>query len=1135
MELKIVTGRAKTGKSTYLCNDAFSRLNNNSNVNLLYIVPEQMTYSTELDIIKKFDETGLMNMQITSFKKLEYMVFDEIGGLKLADINDYGKIMLLKQICDKNIDKLGVYRKALYKDGFLREFNSFIRELKKNSIDSEKLDKIDLSQINNELLKRKLSDIKLIYKSMEEITHDNYFDDEDKTEYFINNICSSKLIRNSYIYIDNFESMVGQRLKVIKKLVEYSKGVTISLNIDNRCLKYLEAADDYEVFKITFDTLVQYRRIAEELGIQIEFIELNKSFIDNAEIKALDDNMFTLSQMVCDKDPVSVHLSSSMNYYTEIENVCRQITELVRDKGYRYKDIAVVTPGIDLYEVNIRKVFTQFDIPYFMDIKKDIMSNPFVKYILSILDMLNYNFKHESVFEYLKTGFSSFDYGEVDKLENFALQYGIEGNRWFRKFTMKCDNVDYYEKLRKTIANDFSSLRKEFKTLHTSEDITKFLYNIFNKHGIREKISKKSDEFKHTGKYELAFLNTQVWNVVIDIFEQIILTSKNVEISTIQYRKIIEAGFSEIKLGIIPPTLDKVVVGDMDRAFINNYRAIFLIGANEGVLLGFSADKGLLLDDEKEILKSAGLNLLSTSLYKNYMDKHVFYKVLTKASENICLSYSLGTTDGKALQPSIYIDKIKTIFPKISIKSDLSNRLDIDFVMTKRSTLEYLIEKMREYSEGKHINEIWKDVYGYYIKNSDSLSYIINSGLDYKNIVENIKETDIDKLYGEFLRMSVSKLENYASCPFKFFLDFGIKPIPRKELKVEYYDIGDIFHACVEKFTGLIINSEINVKNVKKEEVLFEMNECIEAVLNEKCSDNSALEYNERNKYIKDKIKRLLDRAAWTMISQIRKGNFLPEYTELEIEKEIKTISRNMILNGRIDRVDVYNEGNSSYVNVIDYKSSKKDINLNDVINGLQLQLFMYLSAVIEGKTEISANKPNIGGIFYFNIDDPLINADSVKKEIYEDEIFKELSLKGYVVDDLNVINNIDEDFMKNKSSDIISVKLKADNTISKTSKTLADNEYKVILDKVNRISSELSQRIINGEIDINPYKKEDDKTPCAYCEYKAVCQFDSSIDGNKYRFIENKNKDTIISELILESQSIDKIEAVNDDEDENA
>lgn len=1123
MELKLVTGRAKIGKSNYLYNDALKKLKINNGDNFLYIVPEQMTYSTELDIISKISEDGLLDLQIISFKKLEYMVFDEVGGLKLQDINDYGKIMLLKQICDQSLDELMVYKKAMYKDGFLREFNSFVKELKKNKIDVSTLENIDISSLKNELLKRKLNDIIKIFKKIEAVTKDNFFDDQDKTNYFINIIEKSKLIKNSFIYIDNFESLVGQRLEIIKKLVENSKGVTISLNIDNRCLNRLDSIDDYEIFKVTHDTYLQYKKIAEDLNIELEVIKLDNSYINNKEIKAIDESMFTVSTVKYLENPNSIVSFSSMNTYTEVENVCRKIITLVRDKGYRYKDIAVVTSAMDMYSINVQKVFTQFDIPYFIDLKKDIMNNPFVKYILSILDMLNFNFKHQSVFEYFKTGFSGFDYGEVDKLENFALEFGIEGNKWFKPFKIKDKNVEFYEGLRKKFADDFGKLRKEFSKLKTSEDITIFLYNIFKIHDVQKSIEKKVDEFKHKGLYELSFINTQVWNVIIEIFEQIILTSKDVDITPVQYRKILESGLSEIELGIIPPTLDKVVVGDLDRAFINNYKAIFLIGANEGVLLSYGEDKGLLLDEEKDTLKALGLQLLNTSTYNNYKEKHILYKVLTKPTDFLFVSYALSTVDGKALQPSMYVDKLKQIFVNLKIESDLSNNDELNFVMSKKATLEILIEKLREFIEGKPLSDVWKDVYSWYKKNSEDLSYIIDSGFNYKNIVEDIKNTDIDKLYGEYMTMSVSKLENFASCPFKFFLDFGIKPFPRKELKIEYYDIGNIFHECVEKFTNGIINKSIDVKVADKENVSKHMDMCINEVLSENLSDSNALEYNERNKYIKEKIKRLLDRAAWTMVSQLKKGNFEPKFTEFEIKKEIFGISKKILLEGRIDRVDVFEDGENAYINIVDYKSSKKDIILSDVMNGLQLQLFVYLSSIIKSGEKINELIPKIGGVFYFNIDDPFIDGDNSSNELYEDEIFKELSLKGYVLEDMKIIKNIDNDIDNAKSSSVIPVSFKSDNTLTKASKVLNDNEYMLVLDKVDTIAGELSNKILDGNIDINPYRKDANKTPCSYCDYKTVCQFDSSIDGNKYRNIKKASKDEIISGLMLENEMINK------------
>lgn len=1153
MELKLVIGRSKSGKSDYLYNDAINKLKLNSGANFLYIVPEQMTYSTEFDMINKIGENGLLDMQIISFKKLEYMISDELGGLKLQTINDYGKIMLLKKICEESLDELTVYKKSLYRDGFLREFNSFMKELKKNEIDVSKLEGINLDSINSELLKRKLTDIIKIYKKMELATEDKFFDDEDKTKFFIGKIDESKIIKNSYIYIDNFESLSIQRLNVIRKLIENSKGVAISINLDNGCLENLEAIDDYEVFKITHDTYVQFRNLAVEIGVKPQIIRLDKSFIDNKEIKAIDENMFTAPALKYkySEDLKSVQAFSSMNTYTEVENVCREILSLVRDKGYRYRDIAVVSSAMDTYSKNIQKLFMQYDIPVFIDLKKDIMNNPLIRYILSMLDMFNFNFKHQNVFECLKTGFLDFDYAEVDKLENYALEFGIEGNKWFRPFKHKGEdiiidedvsqdepeilegenkkkNIKYYEKLRKRFADNFGKLRKEFSKLKTAEDITIFLYNRFKEHNVLKSIENKVNEFRKNRLYELSLINAQVWNIVIEIFEQITLTSKDVEITPIQYRKILEAGLCEIELSIIPPTLDKVVAGDLDRAFINNYKAIFLIGANEGVLLAQGEDKGLLLDEEKDSLNILGLKLQNTSTYNAYKEKHFLYKVLTKPKDYLFISYALSTIEGRSLQSSMYIDRLSQIFSNLKIESDLCNNDDLNFIMTKKSTLEVLIEKLREYIEGKPLPEIWKSVYSWYKQNSEELAYIIDSGLDYKNIVENIKNTDIDKLYGESLAMSVSKLENFASCPFKFFLDFGIKPFERKELKIEYYDIGNIFHECIEKFTKLIIakgkedRSEdngvkaefIDVKQIDKENVSKHMGNCIDEVLEKNLSDNNALEYSERNKYIKEKIKRLLDRAAWTMVSQLKKGNFEPKFTEFEIKS---ALNEHLSIEGRIDRLDIFEDNDNVYINIVDYKSSKKDIVLSDVMSGLQLQLFMYMSSILKSEI-IEKHENKIGGAFYFDIDDPFIDADNTDTDSYEDEIFKELSLRGYVLEDMKVIENIDSEIKNKKSSNIIPVALKTDGSLTKTSKALNDDEYRLVLDKVDSIAAELSNEILKGKININPYRKDLNKTPCSYCSYRTVCQFDSSIDGNKYRYIKKISKDEIISHLQMDS-----------------
>lgn len=1127
MGLNIVAGRAKTGKTTYIYDDIKKELNKNNNLNLILIVPEQMTYQTEYELIDRIQDHGIMSSEVLSFTRLSYKVLEEVGGLKVQEINSYGKIMLLKQIFDNNKNSMQLFNKASKQEGFLKEFDALISELKQNCASVEFLEQIlkfKVKEDENKLLYKKLKDIIKIYKEFNNKTKDIYFDEEDKLNLFISSIEHSEYIKNSNIWIDGFESFNVQRHRIIKELIKYAKNVTIALNIDATALKDLRCTEDWEAFKIVHDT---YEALVDDLGCSVNIIPVNAKGL-NKETEIIEQHMFSINSYSHMDNASNIQIFSSLNPYSETEKTAAKIISLVRDYGYRWKDIAVATGDMDSYGINIKKVFTQYEIPYFLDAKRDIMGNPLTKFILSLLDMFVFNFKHDSVFELLKTGFSPLNYDEVSKLENFALQYGIEGEKWFKQFKFNDENIDYFNKLREKFTAGLSDAKKKFKNLKTTLEISLFIFNFLESYKVQEKIEKTSGVFKRADNYELSSENAQIWNYVIEIFEQIVLTGADIEITTLEYRKMIEAGFKEVKIGIIPPTLDKVTVGEIEKISFKSFKAVFVMGANEGKLDSKNNEKGILLDDERDILVSSGINLLNNSNYYLYKEKHTLYKIFTNASCKLFISYALGTADGKTLQPSIYVDKLKQLFPLVKMQTDLNGTNEEENISNNKGTVDFLISKIREFIEGSDIEDLWKDVYAWYELNDTNICDIINQGLLYENKALKITKNHLNNLHKTPVTMSVSRLESFAACPFKFFMENVIKPQPRLVQKVEFYDLGNIYHQAVEKFTKGISEPETNIFELNKDTVYSISQLCTEKVLAEGEMDYAAFNANERNRYMKEKIKRLVNRAANTIVEQLKKGNFRPVFTELVIgdkDKEANVepveikISDDVSIyfQGRIDRVDILKKDDKLYINIIDYKSSSKEIDLSDAVQGLQLQLLVYMSAIIKNGEKLFSTKTEIGGAYYFCIDDPLIDGDVISVEDSENEIFRQLSLKGYIVEDSDLIVNMDKDILTNKKSDVIPISLNKDGSTSKSSKTLTLKEFKAILNKTDEVAKDLAEKILDGNIDIMPFRKDSGKIPCSYCDYMGVCQFDASVDGNNYRRIKKLKKDEILMDILKE------------------
>lgn len=1129
MGLKIIAGRAKTGKSTYIYDEINSEIKNN-NKNLILIVPEQMTYQTEYEVINRINNWGFMDLEVLSFKRIAYKIFEEVGGLKVQEINDYGKIMLLKQVFEENLDELQVFKIASKQDGFLKEFESLIKEFKQNCVSVEFLENINEYFIDEKklpMLKKKMSDIIKIYKILNSKTKDSFYDEEDKIDLLIESIKYSNYIKNSKIWIDGFESFNGQRLKLINELIKYSRNVTVCLNIDPICLNNLTNIDDWEAFKTTYDT---YKALTKEQS-NIEVLSIDESKIFSNEIKLLEKNIFAINYEMFNNESDNLFIYSSLNPYSETKKAAEKILSLIRDKDYRWKDIAVAVGDIDSYNINIKKVFTQYEIPFFLDVKRNIMDNPLTKYILSLLDMFIWDFKFDNVFEYLKTGFSPLNYDEVSKLENFALQYGIEGSMWFKPFKFKAQNIKYFNKLRLKFIKQFKNEKIDYKHLNNANDITLLIFKYLSINKVQEKIEKQVEIFKKNGMYEESAENAQIWNYIIDIFEQIIMAGTDIQISLKDYRKMIEAGFKEVMVSIIPPTLDKVNIGGVDRISYGNHKVLFILGANEGKLDSKGDEKGLLLDDEREMLLQTGMKLTNGSSYYNFKEKHNLYKLFSSPSEKLYISYSIGTTEGKSLQPSLYIEKLKQIFPKVVEETDLSNINELDNVSNIEGTIDYLVLNLREYIEGNDIDNTWKAAYAWFEENDEKTCQVIKRGLNYNNKVDKLNKEFIDKIFQIPVTMTVSKIENFAECPFKFFMDNVIKPEPRLVQKVEFYDLGNIYHKAVELFTNEISNKKVDINNLNKDEIYQIAQSCTDEVLKKWEQYYTALDANERNKYLKIKINRLVNRTAHTIIEQLKRGNFRPEYTELEIgNKGAKSIAPveikisddlSIYLCGRIDRVDLLKKDDKTYVNIIDYKSSSKEIDLSDAVQGLQLQLLIYMSAIMKNGEKLLNSKPEIGGTYYFHIDDPMVDGDNLSCATAEDEIFSKLSLKGFVADDLDIITNMDNEIGEKNSSDIIPVSFKKDGSFSAKSNTLTKEEYHSLLEKADGVANDIATEILNGVININPYKK-DKRTPCTYCPYSGICQFDTAIEGNNYRKLKKYKKSEILSDISTKGDDAD-------------
>ena len=1123
MKTRYILGRARTGKTHLIFEEIEEKLKKESSKKLVLLVPEQFTLQTEEDLIFKSKLDGIMNVEVLSFERIAYKIFSEVGGLKKTTLNELGKIMVLRKLFDDYSKDLTVYKKGSSHEGFLTNFCSLISEFKRNDVSVESL-KARIEEISEDnMLKRKLKDIVLIYEKFNEFILGKYTDEDDKFNVLLDKLDKSSYFQNTEIWVDGFHSFSSQEYKILEKIMLKAEQTSISLTLDNNL-----GAKDKELFNTTRDTYKNLCKIAEKNSINQIITETPLKAINlkpHIELEHLEKNIYAYPYKVYGDNVEAIEVFSGTNQYTEIENVAAQIISLVRDKGYRWRDIALVSNSKDVYSPIIKRVFSEYGIPYFLDEKRNILNNPIIKLLMSSIEILSRNFKYEDVFKFIKTGFSDLSKNEYEALENYVLKHGIEGDRWLEDFVFENHNLDRINEGRKKFVEPFVRLKGKIKTNNKVLDLTRNIFEFITDLRVEEKLSKWIEIHRHKGNLEYVNENTQIWNIIMEVFDQLVEILGDTKVTLKEYGKILQAGFGAYKVGIIPPSIDQVLIGSLERSKSHDIKALFVVGVNDGILPSAFEDGGILLDDEKIVIKGMGIQLNSDNETKSNEEQLSIYSSLVKPKEYLWISYALADSEGKALRPSILIDRIKKLYKNIKVNSDISNDAErqLNLISKPLSTFKYLIENIRLDIDEKTIDSLWWEVYHWYYSHDEwreRLGYVIE-GFFHKNQKDYISEKDSRSIYEFPFKSSISRLESFVNCPFAHFINYGLKPEERKVHKINAPDLGMLYHKSVEEFSKELTLNKLNWHDLQRDKA----DEIVEKVLDKMVEE---FQYGiflktHRYKYLINKLKRISKRALWTITDHIRNGEFLPMEHEIHFgEAENSHIPPIIIalpngeeikLEGRIDRVDILKGENGSYVKVIDYKSGSKKFSLSDVYYGLQIQLVVYLDAIISNKDRLKETELHPGGIFYFKIDDPMIKSEDDDIEIIEAEIAKQLKLDGVIVKDIKLVKSMDKLITEGSSSSIIPVSLKKDGDFSKASSVLEKEDLEDLIKHVKGLVSEIGSEIIKGKIRIEPCKIGN-QVSCEYCQFEAVCQFDTSFEDNRYKAIKKLKDDEVLEKI---------------------
>jgi ATP-dependent helicase/nuclease subunit B len=838
-------------------------------------------------------------------------------------------------------------------------------------------------------------------------------------------------------------------------------------------------------------------------------------FGQNPELAHLEKELFRNST-----EPVENHGNVEVLRFdtprAEVEYVTDYIAYLIRTEHLRYRDFAIITGDMESYGKILADNLAIRGIPYFMDNKRSLILNPAVSFLRAALEMVDKDFSYESVFQFLKSGISVLDEDDVDILENYAVALGIRGYRRYeqpftaKKRKMTEEELEKVNAIREQFFSSVTDIYEELKgkrlkdgeTLNVRK-MTEYIYQFLVKFQLKEYLEAMEEEFANKGEMSLSKEYEQTYRYIIELFDKLVSLLGEEEISLKEYREIIDAGFEEIKVGVIPLGMDQVMVGDIERSRLNNIRTLFVIGANDGVIPKHSRKSSLLSQSDRNYLKKINIELSPTVRESIFIQKFYLYLNLTKPSGSLLLSYTDSGIDGKALRPSYLIGEIERLYDRTDRKEDNAQFFYYLKLSSGQFALKYLSERLNR-NKLPDMNDFEKELYSYFYSHAEYADVLkkVREGVFFDNNPTRLSSKVAEQLNGDSMVRSVSRLEKYAACAYAHFLSYSLRLAQREQYEVSVADMGTIYHRCIELFSSEMTKKGYDFRTMKETDRNRLVEECVAKVTEN--YGNTILRSSKRNEYLIRKISEVCKKTVWAMCEHIRRGKFTPENFEFTFS------------DGRIDRLDTYEKDGKRYLKIIDYKSGNKKFELSDVFNGLQMQLVYYMGEALKLEKSKNAGCEVLpAGTFYFHIKSPYVEcSEKIEDEQLKQMLLKEYKMSGLVNDMKEPAVAMDEVLEEEKAeSDIIPLKSKELGQQAASS-GLNEENFGKILGKVDRMIDHFTDEILDGNIEKNPYKKAN-MTPCTYCSYKSICGFDERAFHNQYRKLVKVSKtEDVLREL---------------------
>ena len=1125
MAVQFILGRSGTGKTSCCVSQIVDCLLQQSPQPLLLLVPEQATYQAERAILNGKKIAGYNGLRVLSFERLGFLLSGRYSaGIALSTT---ARQMIIQRILQEHKDELKIFASAARQGGFAKKIAEIIAELYQYSKTTDDIDALlgELKKENqNSITSLKFEDIGLIFREYLNFIEGRFIEPQAELNNVRSAIAEADFIKGAKLWVDGFSGFTGVELAVLAELMKAAAETKIALCLDAASFDLkkpdtgkIDPTDLFGSTQRTYSELFEMVKSCQLRLAEPEILEKAVRFSGNRQLAHIERNIFTAKaeKMAASEN---VQIISAPNVRSEVEFVACEILKLVKEKKYRYRDIAVIAADIDNYQHYIKAYFDDYELPFFIDQRKPLNHHPVIQFICSALQIITSGFSHSDIFSYLKTDIVSVQRGDVDLLENYCIAFGTSSADWSSEkkwlFAAKQDTEFAQQKIneiRFKVSRPLLKLKeklcpkKEPQKEIAAEEFVRIILDFLAEFGISEKISDWIEQAEKTADKSTADEHRQFYEKLLGVFDEfaeIFSGSKN---SCENYFAIINSVFSQLTLGFIPQALDEVLIGSIERSRHPDLKAVFLIGATQKQFPVALGSNSILTDYDRAAADEMDFSLAEGATQQITLRQYLTYIAFTRPSEMLYVTYPAADENGSAIVRSGFINNLESLFENLKEKSVSERQTKIEKIHSRSELAELLCSRLGkdvsgfENDDSGKLNELLDDVCR--DEQFSAIGETVKSAINYDNSAK-LAQKVADEFFAEQIKISATKLSTFAACPYKYFARYILKIRKRKQAKLEPLDIGKFEHAVLDSLLKRLNSEKKDFAEIDNEKLLKILNEQISKIIQSDSFVSNFIRRSSHNNFIINSAGRILEDCTLAMAEMIRAGDFRPLLSEVSFGEKGKWLGeyeipvskdRKIFLTGKIDRIDVAEMDGKKAVIIFDYKRKEKSFGWSQLYYGLDMQLAIYILAV---RSAADAEMKNAIGAFYLPIEISPQKAalDELQKKkqdfnykakgIFNGEFFRQLD------------NSEKAGWNKFYNFQISSKGDQYSNYVR--SGALKPDDFENVLRFTEKKIVELTQQMFKGKIDIKPYRLGG-QSPCSYCEYKPLCRFDWQLNDYNY------------------------------------